>query len=49
MNLRDLSDAELAATLAVEAGRILKDVRETSGLEGKALGKAGDAAANAYL
>lgn len=49
MNLRDLSDAELAATLAVEAGRILKDVRKTSGLEGKALGKAGDAAANAYL
>jgi len=49
VNLCDLSDAELAATLAVEAGRILKDVRETSGLEGKALGKAGDAAANAYL
>lgn len=49
MSLRDLSDAELAAALAVEAGRILKDVRETSGLEGKALGKAGDAAANAYL
>ena len=49
MSLHDLSDAELAARLAVEAGRILKDVRETSGLEGKALGKAGDAAANAYL
>lgn len=45
----DTSDAELAAQLAYEAGRILLDIRATSGLNGKALGKAGDDAANRYL
>ena len=49
MTLDKLNDAELAAQLAVEAGRILLDVRATSGLEGKELGKAGDATANEFL
>jgi 3'(2'), 5'-bisphosphate nucleotidase len=49
MNLAELSDAALAAHLAAEAGRLLTDVREGSGLAGKALGVAGDAAANRYL
>lgn len=44
-----LDDAELAARLAAEAGRLLIAVRETSGLSGKDLGKAGDAAANRFL
>jgi 3'(2'), 5'-bisphosphate nucleotidase len=43
------TDAELAASLAEAAGRKLLEVRLTSGLEGQALGKAGDAAANAFL
>lgn len=49
MNLAQLADAELAAHLAGEAGRLLLSVRETSGLTGKALGKQGDAAANRML
>jgi 3'(2'), 5'-bisphosphate nucleotidase len=49
MNLADLDDAALAAHLAAEAGRLLIDVREGAGLAGKALGVAGDAAANRYL
>jgi 3'(2'), 5'-bisphosphate nucleotidase len=44
-----MADAELAAHLATEAGRILLDIRKRPGLEGKALGAAGDAEANAYL
>jgi 3'(2'), 5'-bisphosphate nucleotidase len=44
-----MTDAALAAHLAAEAGRLLIDVRENSGLAGKALGVAGDAAANRYL
>jgi 3'(2'), 5'-bisphosphate nucleotidase len=44
-----MTDAALAAHLAAEAGRLLIDVREGSGLTGKALGVAGDAAANRYL
>jgi 3'(2'), 5'-bisphosphate nucleotidase len=44
-----MTDAALAAHLAAEAGRSLIDVRENSGLAGKALGVAGDAAANRYL
>ncbi len=44
-----LDDAELAARLAEEAGRLLLAVREGSGLTGKDLGKAGDAAANRFL
>jgi 3'(2'), 5'-bisphosphate nucleotidase len=43
------SDAALAARLAIEAGRILLDIRKRPGLTGKALGAAGDAEANAYL
>lgn len=44
-----MSDAELAAALAQEAGRLLLDVRASGQFEGKALGKAGDEAANRYL
>lgn len=49
MNLAPMTDAALAAHLAKEAGRLLIAVREGSGLQGKALGIAGDAAANRYL
>ena len=49
MTLVGLSDAALAAHLAAEAGRLLIAVREETGLSGKALGVAGDAAANRYL
>lgn len=44
-----MDDARFAAHLAVEAGRILMDLRAHSGLEGSALGDAADRAANAYL
>lgn len=44
-----MTDAELAAQLAEEAGRILLEVRESGDFEGKALGKAGDKAANEFL
>ncbi|MBO9499725.1 MAG: 3'(2'),5'-bisphosphate nucleotidase CysQ [Novosphingobium sp.] len=43
------TDTDLAAQLAVEAGRILLDVRASGQYEGKELGKAGDAAANRFL
>jgi 3'(2'), 5'-bisphosphate nucleotidase len=43
------SDAELAAELAEGAGRRLLDLRANGGLEGKALGEAGDRMANGYL
>ena len=49
MTLAGLTDAELAAHLAAEAGRQLIAVREKASLTGKALGAAGDAAANRYL
>ena len=49
MNLADLDDAALAAHLAAEAGRLALAVRAESGLTGKALGDAGDAAANRLL
>ncbi len=49
MSLADLDDAALAAHLAAEAGRLLLAVRKGSGLGGKALGDAGDAAANRLL
>jgi 3'(2'), 5'-bisphosphate nucleotidase len=45
----DSSDAELAAELAEEAGRILLELRANGGLEGKLLGEAGDRLANRYL
>ncbi|GAA0653246.1 3'(2'),5'-bisphosphate nucleotidase CysQ [Sphingomonas ursincola] len=44
-----MNDAELAAQLAQAAGQTLLAVRMSSGLEGQSLGKAGDAAANAFL
>ncbi|HEY6814091.1 MAG TPA: 3'(2'),5'-bisphosphate nucleotidase CysQ [Croceibacterium sp.] len=44
-----MTDAELAAALADEAGRILLDLRQNGGLEGRALGEAGDRLANAFL
>lgn len=49
MTMRDLSDAELAAQLAAEAGKLLLDVRASGMFEGKALGRAGDAQANRFL
>lgn len=49
MGPRPLTDAELAAELAEEAGRILLDLRANGGLEGKALGREGDRTANRYL
>jgi 3'(2'), 5'-bisphosphate nucleotidase len=42
-------DLALAARLATGAGAILRDLQANSSLEGKALGRAGDAAANAWL
>ena len=44
-----MTDAELAAHLATEAGQILLRVRDAGMFEGKALGKAGDATANEFL
>jgi 3'(2'), 5'-bisphosphate nucleotidase len=44
-----VTDAELAAELAAGAGRRLLDLRVNGGLEGKALGEAGDRMANRYL
>ncbi|WP_442954949.1 3'(2'),5'-bisphosphate nucleotidase CysQ [Parasphingorhabdus sp.] len=44
-----MTDTDLAADLALSAGRILLDLRESGKFEGKALGKAGDEAANAFL
>ncbi|PKP96051.1 MAG: 3'(2'),5'-bisphosphate nucleotidase CysQ [Alphaproteobacteria bacterium HGW-Alphaproteobacteria-13] len=44
-----LNDAELAARLAHAAGRLLIEVREAGLISLKALGKAGDAAANQFL
>ncbi|MEZ5694868.1 MAG: 3'(2'),5'-bisphosphate nucleotidase CysQ [Sphingomonadaceae bacterium] len=44
-----MTDAELAAHLAEQAGKILLQVRASAMFEGKALGKAGDATANEFL
>jgi 3'(2'), 5'-bisphosphate nucleotidase len=44
-----LSDGDLAAKLAGEAGKLLLDVRASELLTDKALGKAGDATANQFL
>jgi 3'(2'), 5'-bisphosphate nucleotidase len=44
-----MTDAELAAHLAEAAGHLLIAVRAAGVLEGKALGKAGDAVANQFL
>ena len=45
----NMTDAELAARLAHEAGQILLNVRASGEFEGKALGAEGDARANAFL
>lgn len=44
-----MSDARLAARLAVEAGQLLRDLQRSSGLTGKELGQAGDADSNVLL
>ena len=44
-----MTDAELAADLAAKAGALLLALRANSGLSGKALGDAADAAANRLL
>ena len=44
-----MTDAELAAELAEAAGRLLIEVRNSRLLDGKALGRAGDATANQFL
>lgn len=49
MSAASLSDAEIAARLAADAGRLLLDVRASGMFDGKALGKAGDATANQFL
>ena len=43
------SDEQLAQRLATAAGQILRDLQASGEFEGKALGKAGDARANAML
>lgn len=48
-NEMSMSDAELAAQLAAEAGEILLQVRASDKFTGKALGNAGDATANEFL
>ncbi|WP_041686103.1 3'(2'),5'-bisphosphate nucleotidase CysQ [Erythrobacter litoralis] len=45
----ELSDGEFAARLAQQAGAILLDIRAAGELAGKALGQAGDEAANAFI
>jgi 3'(2'), 5'-bisphosphate nucleotidase len=47
--MAQMTDAELAAQLAHQAGRILLEVRDGGAFAGKALGDAGDAAANRFL
>ncbi len=44
-----MNDSEFAASLAERAGELLLDLRRTSALTGKELGKAGDAQANELL
>lgn len=44
-----MNDAALSSWLAAEAGKLLRELQQSSGLEGKALGKEGDRIANAYL
>jgi len=49
MGTGSLNDAAFAVRLADTAGRLLMDLRTCGLLEGKALGKAGDLTANAFL
>jgi 3'(2'), 5'-bisphosphate nucleotidase len=44
-----MNDVELAIHIAERAGRMLLDLREAGGFEGKALGVEGDRIANAFL
>jgi 3'(2'), 5'-bisphosphate nucleotidase len=44
-----MTDAEFAAHLVDVAGKLLLDIRDSGQLTGKALGQAGDQAANRYL
>jgi 3'(2'), 5'-bisphosphate nucleotidase len=44
-----MTDADLAAHLAEQAGRILLQVRASGMFSGKALGQAGDKTANEFL
>ena len=46
MELRNLTDAELARAVAAEAGELLLALRDSGDLSGKALGDAGDHAAD---
>src|SRR5512143_2701052 len=46
---QDLDDGELAALAADQAGQLLLALRADSGLRGEALGRAGDAQANAAI
>ncbi|GAB5488072.1 MAG: 3'(2'),5'-bisphosphate nucleotidase CysQ [Parasphingorhabdus sp.] len=45
----NLSDEQIAETLATEAGKILLELQKSGKFSGKALGKVGDEAANQYL
>ncbi len=49
MTQTSMSDMDLAAHLADQAGRILLQVRASGMFEGKSLGKAGDQTANQFL
>lgn len=49
VDVKAMSDADLAAHLAEVAGRILVDVRDSGIFSPKALGKAGDQTANQFL
>ena len=49
MSVAHLGDAELAAHLAAAAGRVALAISQAGQLTGKALGDAGDAAANRFL
>ena len=49
VDVKSLSDAELATHLAQVAGRILLEVRNSGVFSAKALGKAGDQTANQFL
>jgi 3'(2'), 5'-bisphosphate nucleotidase len=44
-----MSDCELARAIATSAGKLLTELQACSLFEGKALGKAGDAVANAFI
>jgi hypothetical protein len=46
---RSLTDDELAAQLADEAGRLLLELQQSGSLQAKDLGQKGDEIANAFL